>query len=109
MTYYIDAWLDHVPGGIEVLPGAIKWVIDGNWKIAAEQFAGDGYHAPVTHASSFGLIGDGFLSTQPPGLQFSSRLGHGYSPVPGRPTRYGHDPPPDYNPKRAPADRDRLG
>jgi 3-phenylpropionate/trans-cinnamate dioxygenase alpha subunit len=109
MTFYIDAWTDHVPGGIEVLPGAIKWVIEGNWKIAAEQFAGDGYHAPVTHASSFGLIGDGFFSTMPPGLQFSSRLGHGYSILTGRATRYGDDPLSVYNAARTPAVEERFG
>ena len=36
MTWYMDSWLDHVPGGIEILPGCIKWVMKFfSWKIAA--------------------------------------------------------------------------
>jgi 3-phenylpropionate/trans-cinnamate dioxygenase subunit alpha len=76
MTYFIDGWLDETPGGIEVLPGTIKWTIHGNWKMAAEQFAGDGYHAQTTHLSSLGLIVEDY-PRPPVGRQFASRLGHG--------------------------------
>jgi 3-phenylpropionate/trans-cinnamate dioxygenase alpha subunit len=76
MTYFIDGWLDETPGGIEVLPGTIKWTIEGNWKMAAEQFAGDGYHAQTTHLSSLGLIVDNY-PRPPVGRQFASRQGHG--------------------------------
>ncbi len=79
-TFYIDAWLDATPGGIEVLPGAIKWTISGNWKIAAEQFAGDAYHAAVTHLSSLGLLIPNFNERDlSRGRQYASRLGHGHS------------------------------
>jgi 3-phenylpropionate/trans-cinnamate dioxygenase alpha subunit len=109
MTFYIDTWLDHVPGGIEILPGVIKWTIKGNWKIAAEQFAGDGYHAPVTHSSSLGKIGEGMWAGMPPGAQFSSRHGHGHSMVFGRVTRFDDDPLSLYNAERNPAVAERLG
>jgi 3-phenylpropionate/trans-cinnamate dioxygenase alpha subunit len=76
MTYYLDGWLDRSPGGIEVV-GLVKWVINGNWKIAAEQFAGDGYHAQVTHLSS-PRHGAQFAKIDwRKGLQYGSRLGHG--------------------------------
>ncbi len=109
MTFYIDMWVDHVPGGIEILPGCIKWTIHGNWKIAAEQFAGDGYHAAVTHSSSLGLVGEGMWGGMPPGGQFSSRHGHGHSFVKGRVTRFDDDPLGEYNARRNPIVEERLG
>jgi 3-phenylpropionate/trans-cinnamate dioxygenase subunit alpha len=78
-VYYIDHWLDRTPGGIEVLPGAVKWVINGNWKIAAEQFAGDGYHGPVTHASSLAVFNPDAFKQMKPGRQYAGRQGHGTS------------------------------
>ena len=36
--------------GIE-LRGPQRWRIKANWKIGAENFAGDSYHTPHTHAS----------------------------------------------------------
>jgi 3-phenylpropionate/trans-cinnamate dioxygenase alpha subunit len=62
-----------------VLPGAIKWVINGNWKIAAEQFAGDGYHGPVTHASSLAVFNPDAFKVMKPGRQYAGRQGHGTS------------------------------
>src|SRR5262245_12745519 len=52
VAWYLDSWIDHSEAGIEFIPGAAKWTVRGNWKTAAEQFAGDSYHAPVSHASS---------------------------------------------------------
>lgn len=37
-------------GEIEVLPGVQKWIVPCNWKIVAENFAGDPLHEP-SHAS----------------------------------------------------------
>ncbi|MFI6985248.1 SRPBCC family protein [Embleya sp. NPDC050154] len=50
-TYYLDVMLDNDEGGTEFLPGSIKSVLDCNWKVAAENFAGDALHAGWTHAS----------------------------------------------------------
>ena len=77
MTWYIDGWLDRTEGGIEVVPGVIKWTIRGNWKIAAEQFGGDSYHAQITHVSSFGQTPTFNQANRVPGHQHASRLGHG--------------------------------
>lgn len=30
-----------------------RWTMRGNWKLAAEQFSGDGYHTPATHGILF--------------------------------------------------------
>ena len=38
-------------GGLEVVPGAQKYMMPVNWKLLAENFAGDDYHFVSTHAS----------------------------------------------------------
>lgn len=79
MTYYLDAIMDRYDGGIELVPGPLKWVIDTNWKFAAEQFASDMYHAPISHASARIAMYDDAEQAPPfggPGRQFSGN-GHG--------------------------------
>ncbi len=46
-TFLCVEWL----GGLEIVPGKQRYMIPGNWKISAENFAGDHYHHPSTHAS----------------------------------------------------------
>ena len=38
-------------GGLEIVPGAQKYIMPVNWKLLAENFAGDDYHFVSTHAS----------------------------------------------------------
>jgi len=88
MAWYIDALVDREEGGIEVLGGVHKIRVVGNWKLAAEQFAGDSYHTITTHSSVPGSWVDpkrakssfsvSEFFTQP-GRQFSCRGGHGLS------------------------------
>ena len=82
MKWYMDLMLDRLEGGTEALGGIHKWVIDCNWKFAAEQFCSDMYHVPVSHASPL-------VAAMPPGAdpsqmampsegrQFSDPNGHG--------------------------------
>jgi phenylpropionate dioxygenase-like ring-hydroxylating dioxygenase large terminal subunit len=49
-TFYLDYYTRQSPSGIEVL-GPQRWRIKANWKIGAENFAGDMYHTPQTHTS----------------------------------------------------------
>ena len=51
MKYYMDLVFNRRPGGTELIGGVHKWRIPGNWKFAADNFAGDGYHVPFSHAS----------------------------------------------------------
>lgn len=51
MAWYLDIILDRREGGTEV-SGPIRWVVDANWKTAAENFGGDGYHIASTHGSA---------------------------------------------------------
>lgn len=83
--WYFDSLADRWDGGVEVVGGMHKWIIDCNWKFAAEQFASDMYHGPVSHASAFmamapvdtptGNGGEAIFAA--PGRQFSSVKGHG--------------------------------
>jgi phenylpropionate dioxygenase-like ring-hydroxylating dioxygenase large terminal subunit len=48
--FYLDMYTRQTGGGLEVR-GPQRWRIAANWKIGAENFAGDSYHTPHTHAS----------------------------------------------------------
>ncbi|MBT2268965.1 aromatic ring-hydroxylating oxygenase subunit alpha [Rhodococcus erythropolis] len=107
LKYYIDGWVDHADGGIEVLPGVIKWTINANWKLAAEQFVGDTYHAPISHASSLLAFGPAFSGKD--GAHVSMREGHGENFLFQRHTRFSDDPLADYNEERKRIARERVG
>ena len=89
MRFYLDAFIDRLDGGSEVIGGVHKWVFKGNWKFAAEQFCSDMYHAPISHMSALMALAldtdvapedaAGNASPRPDrlGKQFSSALGHG--------------------------------
>jgi 3-phenylpropionate/trans-cinnamate dioxygenase alpha subunit len=51
MAWYLDILLDRREGGTEV-SGPHRWLVEANWKTAAENFGGDGYHIASTHASA---------------------------------------------------------
>ena len=48
--FFLDFYLHQSDGGVE-LRGPQRWRVRCNWKIGAENFAGDSYHTPHTHAS----------------------------------------------------------
>jgi phenylpropionate dioxygenase-like ring-hydroxylating dioxygenase large terminal subunit len=49
-AFYLGLYLQQSVDG-SVFLGPQRWRINANWKIAAENFAGDSYHTPHTHAS----------------------------------------------------------
>lgn len=49
-TFYLDYYTRQSASGIEVR-GPQRWRVKANWKIGAENFAGDMYHTPHTHTS----------------------------------------------------------
>ena len=55
MAWYIDPVVDRRAGGAEIIGGIHKWVMDANWKFAADNFGGDGYHFPITHGAGVSL------------------------------------------------------
>ena len=79
MKWYLDAFFDRREGGIEVFPGMQKWVIPCNWKMPAENFAGDSYHVPWTHLAAIRTgfsTGAGTTDRNPGGKQVSPGNGH---------------------------------
>lgn len=83
MAWHLDAFMD-VPGGAELLGPPIKVRVKANWKLFAENFAGDWYHVGWTHgggATAIGtpfdvVVGNGICL---PGYQFDTSFGHGYA------------------------------
>ncbi|WNM34753.1 aromatic ring-hydroxylating dioxygenase subunit alpha [Streptomyces sp. Li-HN-5-11] len=81
MAWYFDGLADRWDNGLELVPGTSKWVIDCNWKFAAEQAASDMYHAPISHASAQIALSaeagaQAYLPYDAPGRQFTGN-GHG--------------------------------
>jgi 3-phenylpropionate/trans-cinnamate dioxygenase alpha subunit len=54
-TFYLDFFLKQGNAGSEVHGPPDHWITETDWKIAAENFAGDGYHTPVAHQFGFNL------------------------------------------------------
>ena len=54
-TWYLDLLLRATEGGMEVIGEPIRWEVDTNWKIGADNFTGDSYHTPATHQSVLDL------------------------------------------------------
>lgn len=57
-TFYLDTLLDRSEGGMEVVGGVQKWMVNTNWKMPAENMVGDTYHAMMSHRSVFSLMPD---------------------------------------------------
>ena len=82
LRWYIDAILLVAEdlGGYEVVASS-RYEAHGNWKIPAENFAGDHYHNPPTHGSTYklGLRAGEFAGPQHPHGPFEVALkpGHG--------------------------------
>lgn len=53
--FYLDLYLKHGEQGCEVHGPPDHWLANTDWKICAENFAGDGYHTPVAHQWGFHL------------------------------------------------------
>ncbi|HXG36074.1 MAG TPA: aromatic ring-hydroxylating dioxygenase subunit alpha [Dehalococcoidia bacterium] len=51
-AWYLDNFFDRREGGAEVIGGTLRWRLPANWKLPAENFGGDGYHAGWTHLST---------------------------------------------------------
>lgn len=76
MKWYIDAFMDRDPEGTCVVGGVTKWVLDGNWKLAAEQFATDWYHVNMSHASALMVLSP---TGKGPKKEIAQRTGRQYN------------------------------
>jgi 3-phenylpropionate/trans-cinnamate dioxygenase subunit alpha len=112
MAWYLDAFFDRREGGIEVIGGIHKWIMPCNWKLPAENFAGDGYHVPWSHLSAArtGAGGEFRLKPDPAGRALSP--GNGHSVMTIGPDMDADPPVPeiqDYEKEIAPEIAKRLG
>jgi phenylpropionate dioxygenase-like ring-hydroxylating dioxygenase large terminal subunit len=90
MAWYLDLTLDKASDGYQCI-GIHKWIIPCNWKLAADNFIGDGYHVQITHisATKTGFAGPvpRFQTRQsrpgPQGFAASPGNGHGIMVSPG--------------------------
>ena len=82
MKWYLDVLLNRTAAGWVALPGVHKWSLKGNWKLAAEQFAGDNYHVMAGHESMvrLGLLDTETFMSQPwvRDFEVKTEKGHGW-------------------------------
>lgn len=78
--FFLDFYVNQSSGGAE-FHGPQRWRIQSNWKIAAENFAGDSYHTPHTHASivEIGLFREPRASKRKEGATYQTGPGGGTS------------------------------
>ena len=77
-AWYLDNFFDRREGGAEVVGGMHKWLLPANWKIAAENFAGDNYHTAWSHLSSVNTGFGGDFRARPSGLGKLVSVGNGH-------------------------------
>ena len=82
MRWYLDIWLNRREGGMELI-GPDKWIIPTNWKLPADNFAGDTYHVAVTHQSAQIVLNKAFGRQTDTSLNRSLTPGAGYEVAPG--------------------------
>jgi hypothetical protein len=87
--WYLDIIFGSVLGKLEPLGPVMKYRARTNWKLPADNAAGDNYHVPVTHGSAFKL---GFLPDYDSAADYVAYFGHGHGmgdiPKPGRVINY---------------------
>lgn len=76
--WYLDVLLDNDPGGTEFVGGALTSQVKSNWKLPAENFAGDAYHAGWTHNSAAQAMLGASVSLPQDGTFHANVNGHGW-------------------------------
>lgn len=51
MRFYLDAFFERFPGGIELLGAPHRWVLNANWKLPVENQLGDVNHGAFLHSA----------------------------------------------------------
>jgi len=83
MAWYLDLILDRREGGMEMIGGVQKWVIEANWKFGAENFVQDMHHVAPTHAAAImaalpaGMSPAAMGDALKEGIQVDAGNGHG--------------------------------
>jgi len=76
--FYLDYYTKQSVSGIQ-LHGPQRWRVKANWKIGAENFAGDMYHTPHTHTSvvEIGLFREPRAAKRKEGCTYWAHVGGG--------------------------------
>jgi len=76
--FYLDFYTRQSSAGME-FRGPQRWRFKSNWKIGAENFIGDSYHTPQTHASvvEIGLFGEPKPNNRKEGVLYHAGPGGG--------------------------------
>lgn len=82
IDWYLKAFFDRTPGGMEVLAPAQRWQVRANWKIGALNFIGDSQHIRTTHIGPITLdrtrsSREGFTVAGQESFQVVTDEGHG--------------------------------
>ncbi len=89
ITWHMDLSFGRSEGGIELLPGAHKWMMAMNWKFPTDNHVGDSYHVAITHgslvrrgaatgATSGGVLNPQNRTTGATGQRYSYYFGNGH-------------------------------
>jgi PAH dioxygenase large subunit len=83
IKWYLELLFKRTAGGMEATGPPQRWNPQMNWKLGADNFAGDGYHVAMTHrhAIELGIFGGGTL------------IGHTVSTDQGHTARFQELPP----------------
>ena len=77
MKFYLGAFFDRFPEGVEFVGEPQRWVIDANWKLPVENQLGDVNHGPFLHAAVIPPEANAEIIDH--GLSVVPRPGHGAS------------------------------
>lgn len=75
MRFYLGAFFERFPQGIEFMGQPQRWVIDANWKLPVENQLGDVNHGPFLHAATIPPEANAEIFKV--GLSVVPRPGHG--------------------------------
>jgi phthalate 3,4-dioxygenase alpha subunit len=75
---YLEFYFPAKPRSVEVR-GPQRWRFKANWKVGAENFAGDSYHTPHTHASTgaIKLVSSAATTNRKAGIMYAAGGGNG--------------------------------
>lgn len=76
IKFYMEAYFDRFPGGLEVVGPAQKWQLQCNWKLPVENMLGDIGHAPYLHGSLVAPDSAPALEIEEHGMTVVPKPGH---------------------------------
>jgi len=82
LRWYIDILVKRTDEGMEVIGAPQRWIVNTNWKVTAENFCADSYHALTAHRSTVEMgISPDFVSQAGFGYNVCLNHGHGLNLV----------------------------